>query len=107
MAQITIETDALIIGTEFKKATEEWTSREGKVISAQPDRYYVYFAIGTFQKNAEVLRGKPVIKECQVTKEVFESISTVEKTRVTIDLVDSFENYKTKIVSCEDYAVGV
>lgn len=105
MANVVVEVEALVVGKELKKASEEWVNKDGKTISAQPERYYVYFALGSLYKNCELLRGKPCIKEAKISKETFESLSDVQFTRITLDLVDSFENYRTKIIGCEDIAV--
>lgn len=95
--------NGLVLGKEFKEASESFTDKNGKVVSAQPDRYVLSIVFG--DKEGELFKGVTVVKNVKVDEKTFNSITKLLPVNITVDMYNSLDNYKTKIVKVSEFAI--
>lgn len=80
MAFLDSNNDCMVIGKEFKKANDAFTTSDGKEVKANPDRWYLYLAVGKMRKSEDLFKEKPVISQVQVKEKTFDEICEFTRT---------------------------
>lgn len=82
--------DCLIIGKEFKKANEAFKTQDGKEVKANPDRWYLYLAVGKMRKSDDIFKEKPIISQVQVTEKTYNEFREFARTECKYRINSNF-----------------
>lgn len=94
-----------IVGKEYRKATEEWTSSDGRKFPARPKSWYLYIVFGEKRENDDLFDGEPTVAAVQVSKETFKSVEKYATTDCSVEMVGALGNARTKVLSLKGYDI--
>lgn len=93
----------LVVSREYKEASEQFTDRQGNVVKAQPDRYILGIVFG--DKDGEIFNGVTSLKKVKVSEAVYNKMVKPFPCNVSIDMANSLEDYRTKIVKVAEFEI--
>ena len=106
--RIRFNADCIIVGKEYRKATEEWKTPEGRVFPARPKSWYLHIVLGDKRDLDELFNGEPTLAVVQVSKETFKNVVKYTPTECFVEMVGALGNARTKVLSLKGYdIVGV
>ncbi len=95
-----IKEEGFVLGREIKEATDEFVSRDGEVIPAQPTRYVVHVLTSSLVDKVD---GMSYISQLdyKVTKEEYEKFTYLKKVVAIFECVATDKGFASKPVKLE------
>lgn len=81
-----LKEEGFVLGKEIRKATEEFTGRDGRVVPAQPERYIVTVIVSSMVDNNNGM--KYITKfDVRVEKTLFDKLKYLQKIEAVYEYV--------------------
>ena len=94
-----------IVGKEHRKATEAWTSSDGRKFPAKPKSWYLFIVFGERRDDCDLFDGEPTVAAVQVSKETYKGVEKYAQTECTVEMVGSLDNARTKVLALKGYDI--
>lgn len=94
-----------VIGKEYKKAITAFTTADGRTISEQPERYFIYIAIGERWGNTQLFDGSPVVLRVFVDSKHYENVKGFGNVALKVSY-NTYTPSRSTVEECSELGIG-